>query len=91
MQVSKTNTETIIRNMRADGDGSRADYIELMQARIDELEKDYEMVSKANVLMQKDVDRLSEDSRQYHHLLRNGVDNWQGYSYLGDDEGEEDG
>ncbi len=38
MEVSRENTETMVRNMRADGLSSRADYLELMQARIDDLE-----------------------------------------------------
>ena len=38
MQVSKSNTETIVRNMRAEGEGSRADYLELMQLELDLIE-----------------------------------------------------
>ena len=40
MIVNKENTAKIVENMRYDGLSSRADYIELMQQRIDELEKE---------------------------------------------------
>jgi len=41
MEVSKENTETIIKNMRSETTkiNSRCEYIELMQERIDKLEK----------------------------------------------------
>lgn len=37
MQVNKENTEVMVKNMRAEGHNSRADYMELMQARNAEL------------------------------------------------------
>ncbi len=39
MEVSKINTETMVKNMRSEGFESRAAYLELMQKRIDELEQ----------------------------------------------------
>lgn len=39
MHVSKDGTNTMVANLRAEGQNSRAEYLELMQARIDEAER----------------------------------------------------
>ena len=38
MKVTKENTETIIKNLRGEGQNSRADYLEMVQQRISDLE-----------------------------------------------------
>lgn len=38
MEVNKVNTQTIIANLRAEGQQSRAEYVELLALRIEELE-----------------------------------------------------
>lgn len=53
MQVTKDNTQTIIDNMRSEGQNSRADYLELLQQQnIDLLE--------ALKTIERRADRLSE-------------------------------
>lgn len=54
MRVTKGNTETIVRNMRAEGQTSRADYLELMQAKIDELWQMFLIKCDANDKMWED-------------------------------------
>ena len=38
MEISKVNTQTIIDNLRLEGHTSRAEYVELLMLRIEELE-----------------------------------------------------
>lgn len=40
MKVTKSNTQTIVNNLDLEGQRSRAEYLELMQKRIDELEEE---------------------------------------------------
>jgi hypothetical protein len=46
MKVNKGNSEFIISNMRYDGQHSRADYLTLMQKKIDMLTKIYKAISE---------------------------------------------
>lgn len=38
MEVNRVNTQTVIANLRAEGQSSRAEYVELLALRIEELE-----------------------------------------------------
>lgn len=50
MKISKQNTEAVVKNMRAEGHQSRADYLEMMQNRISELEEELRQYRNAKIL-----------------------------------------
>jgi cytochrome c553 len=61
MEVSKINTETMVKNMRSEGLESRADYLELMQKRIVELEAESDGYFKETIALNERIAELEQE------------------------------
>lgn len=66
MVVNETNTQTIIDNLRAEGQNSRAEYVELMQLRMTELLAQLDEFSNAST-------RTAELERFIRWAMENGA------------------
>ena len=67
MKVTNENTLTILSNMRADGQQSRADYVELMWVEIDRLQHRNETTLDWLLLMMRAFSETVEAMRKDHY------------------------
>ena len=67
MKVTNENTLSIITNIRADGQQSRADYVELMQVEIDRLKMQNETTLDRLLLMIRAFSETIEAMRKDHY------------------------